>query len=118
MTVTGKPLLLRPLAQADIDAIIAYCRTEGGASLAGQFVDELEESLRTLAKHPAIGSRRYADLLGIPGLRSWPIKKSAYLIFYVDDTGQIDIWRILHGPRDISALLVEGDPGKGDRGEA
>jgi len=116
--VTGKPLFLRPLAQADIDAIIAYCLTEGGASLAGQFADQLEDTLRTLATHPAIGSRRYADLLGIPGLRSWPIKKSAYLIFYVDDAGQIDIWRILHGQRGFSVRLVEGDPGAGDQDEA
>jgi toxin ParE1/3/4 len=36
------------------------------------------------------------------------------LIFYVDDAGQIDIWRVLHGRRDISALLGESDPGEGD----
>jgi toxin ParE1/3/4 len=47
--------------------------------------------LRTLPTNPAIGSRRYADLLGIPGLHSWSIRKSAYLIFDVDDAGQIDI---------------------------
>lgn len=105
----GKRLRLRPLAQADINAIVAYCRAEGGTSLATQFVDELEGTLRTLATHPAIGSRRCADLLGIPGLRSWPIRQSAYLIFYVDDAGQIDIWRVLHGRRDISALLGEGE---------
>jgi len=73
-----------------------------------------EDALRTLATHPAIGSRRYADLLGIPGLRSWPIKKSPYLIFYIDDAGQIDIWRVLHGRRDVSALLGENAPGEGD----
>ena len=116
--MTGKPLVLRPLAQADIDAVFAYCRAEGGPSLARQLADQLEDALRTLATHPAIGSRRYADLLGIPGLRSWPIKKSPYLIFYVDDAGQIDIWRVLHGRRDISALLGEHDPGEGDRDEA
>jgi toxin ParE1/3/4 len=112
--VIGKRLRLRPLAQADIDAIVAYCRDEGGASLATQFADQLEHTLRTLATHSAIGSGRYADLLGIPGLRSWPIRQSAYLIFYVDDAGQIDIWRVLHGRRDISALLGEVDPGEGD----
>lgn len=111
----GKPLLLRPLAQADIDAIIGNCLAEGGASLAGRFADQLENTLRTLATHPAIGSRRYSDLLGIHGLRSWPIKKSAYLIFYVDDARQIDIWRVLHGRQDISALLGEGDPEEGDQ---
>jgi len=78
--------------------------------LSTQFAAQLEAALRTLATHPTIGSRRYADLLGITGLRSWSVKQSAYLIFYVDDAGQIDIWRVLHGRRDISALLGDGDP--------
>jgi toxin ParE1/3/4 len=79
--MSGKPLVLRPLAEADIDAVFAYCRAEGGPSPARQLADQLDDALRTLATHPAIGSRRYADLLGIPGLRSWPIKKSPYLIY-------------------------------------
>lgn len=112
--MTGRPLLLRPLAQADIDDILAYYRAEGGPSLATAFAKQLEDSLHTIATHAPIGSRRYADLLGIPGLRSWPIKRSAYLIFYVDKQGQIDIWRVLHGRRDLAALLGDDDPGEGD----
>ncbi len=80
--MTGKPLVLRPLAQADIDAVFAYCRAEGGPNLARQLADQLEDALRTLATHPAIGSRRDADLPGISDLRSWPIRKSPYLIFF------------------------------------
>jgi toxin ParE1/3/4 len=72
--MTVRTLQLRPLAQADIDAILAYLLAEGGPRLAGKFAEQLEDALRTLATHPAIGSRRYADLLDIPRLRSWPIK--------------------------------------------
>jgi len=39
--MSGKPLVLRPLAQADIDAVFAYCRAEGGPSQAGQLADQL-----------------------------------------------------------------------------
>lgn len=116
--MTGRPALLRPLAHDDIDAILAHCQAEGRPSLAIQFAEGLEAKLRTLATHPDIGSRRYADLLGIPGLRSWPIKKSAYLIFYVDAAGAIEIWRILHGRRDIPALLGEDYPGEDERDQA
>lgn len=77
--------------------------------MAMELAEQLEGALRSLATHPAIGSARYADLLDIPGLRSWPIKPSTYLIVYVGDAGQLDIWRVLHGRRDISALLGEGD---------
>jgi len=114
--MTDRALLLRPLARADIGAILAYCRTEGGATLAKQFAQHLEGALSTLAAHPAIGSRRYADLLQIPGLRSWPIGKTAYLILYIDELERIDIWRVLHGRRDISALL--GDPDESSDGDA
>jgi len=114
--MTARPLLLRPLAQADIDAILAYLRTEGAAGSAEQFAAQLEEALRTLAAHPAIGSPRYADLLQIPGLRGWPVGRTAYLIFYVDEAARIDIWRVLHGRRDISALFGDAD-GSTDGGD-
>jgi toxin ParE1/3/4 len=39
------------------------------------------------------------------------------LIFYVDDAGQIDIWRVLHGRRDLSALLGDDDPDAGEHAE-
>ena len=115
--MTTRTLRIRPLAEADVDAILAYYRAEGGPRLSTHFAAQLEAELRTLATHPAIGSLRYADLLGIPGLRSWPIKRSAYLIFYVDDAGQIDIWRVLHGRRDLSALLGDDDPDAGEHAE-
>jgi plasmid stabilization system protein ParE len=80
--MTDRTLQLRPLAQADIDAILAYLCAEGGPRLAGKFAQLLEDALRALATHPAIGSRLSAlrGPAGIPGLRSWPIKQSAYLI--------------------------------------
>jgi toxin ParE1/3/4 len=115
--MTTRSLRIRPLAEADIDAILAYCRAEGGPMLSRQFAAQLEAALRRLETHPAIGSRRYADLLGIPGLRSWPIKRPADLIFYADDAGQIDIWRVLHGRRDLSKLLGDDDPDAGEHAE-
>jgi len=115
--MTPRTLRIRPLAEADIDAILAYCLAEGGPMLSTQFAAQLEAALRTLSTHPAIGSRRYADLLGIPGLRSWPIKRSTYFIFYVDDAGQIDIWRVLHGRRGLSALLGDDDPDAAEHAE-
>jgi toxin ParE1/3/4 len=79
--MTERRLLLRPLAEADIEEVLRTCRADGGPAFARRFAEDLEGALSTLAAHPAIGSPRYADLLQVPGLRSWPIGKSAYLIF-------------------------------------
>ncbi|HKU13230.1 MAG TPA: type II toxin-antitoxin system RelE/ParE family toxin [Steroidobacteraceae bacterium] len=60
-----------------------------------------------IARHPGSGSSRYAHELNLPGLRFWPVQKSPHLIFYVEHSGHIDVWRVLHGHRDIPAWMRE-----------
>ncbi len=45
--------------------------------------------------------------LDLPGLRCWPVKRYPYLVFYVERDDHIDVWRVLHGQRDIPAWLRE-----------
>jgi toxin ParE1/3/4 len=47
--------------------------------------------------------------LNLPGLRFWPLQHYPQLIFYVEQPSYIDVWRVLHGQRDIPAWLQEGD---------
>lgn len=58
--MASRTLQLRPLAQADIDAILAYLRAEGGPPKAQVFVAQLENALRTLAtlRPSALGAMR------------------------------------------------------------
>ncbi|MHB9101896.1 MAG: type II toxin-antitoxin system RelE/ParE family toxin [Sulfuricella sp.] len=65
----------------------------------------LEQAYKHITRHPATGSTRYAHELDLPGLRSWPLKRYPYLIFYVEQSDHIDIWRVLHGQRDIPSWL-------------
>jgi toxin ParE1/3/4 len=60
-----------------------------------------------LSRHPGAGASRYAYELDIPGLRSWPLRRFPYLIFYMEQADHIDVWRVLHGRRDIPALMRE-----------
>jgi plasmid stabilization system protein ParE len=53
------------------------------------------------------GASRYAYELDIPGLRRWPLRRFPYLIFYMEQADHIDVWRVLHGRRDIPALMRE-----------
>jgi toxin ParE1/3/4 len=109
--VNPKPVVPRERANRDIDEAVEYYLNEGGETAALGFVAALERAWRHIAHHPAAGSARYAHELGLPGVRSWPLKRYPYLIFFVERDDHIDVWRVLHGRRDIPAWLHEpGDP--------
>lgn len=109
MTVS-KPVRLRALALADVDEAIAYYLQEAGVDVALGFIDGLEQAYRHLGRQPATGSPRYAHELNLPGLRSWPLTRFPYLVFYVEQTDHVEVWRVLHGARDIPAWLSEAEP--------
>lgn len=101
---------VRALAQADIEAAVTYYRDEAGPKTAHDFVNALEAAITHLRRHPLTGSLGFAFELEIPDLRSWPLQKFPYLIFYVPDDDRIDIWRVLHTRRDIPAHLSSDPP--------
>ncbi len=39
------------------------------------------------------------------GLRTWPVPKFPYLILYFERQDHVDVWRILHGARDLQSIL-------------
>jgi len=87
---------------------VAYYLNEGSEQAALGFIDALEQAYAHLSRHPSTGSPRYAHELNLPGLRVWPLKRYSYLIFYLEHDDHIDVWRVLHGQRDIPAWL-QGD---------
>ena len=105
--MSGNPVVLRERARRDIGKAVGHCMAEAGASLALEFIDALEEACRQIGERPASGSPRYAHELDIPGLRFRSVGKFPYLVFYVEREAEIDVWRVLHGARDIPAWLQE-----------
>ena len=103
--MTVKPVVPRALANQDVDEVIAYYLGDGGARAAIGFIDALEKAYTHIARNPATGSPRYAHELNLPGLRSWPITRHPYLVFYMEHNKHIDVWRVLHGRRDIPAWM-------------
>ncbi len=73
------------------------------------FMDSLEHAYTHIARHPATESPRYAHELNLHGLRTWPLTRYPYLVFYVERFDHIDVWRVLHGQRDIPAWMQELD---------
>lgn len=94
------------------EAVDYYLAAAPSAALG--FVDALEAAYEHIRRAPATGSPRYAHELNLPGLRFWPCKRYPYLVFYVERAGSIDIWRVLHGKRDIPRWLQDGtEPSSG-----
>lgn len=102
-----KLVVTRRRAELDIDAAFEYYLAEAGASVAGDFVNSLENAITHLSRHSRIGSTRYAHELDIPDLRSWPLKRFPYLIFYADMPTHVEIWRLLHSHTDIPKWMQE-----------
>jgi len=99
--VSSKPVVPRELANRDVENAIDYYLSENAEQAALGFIDALEKAYTHISRHPATGSSRYAHELDLPGLRFWPLPRYPHLVFYVELENHIDVWRVLHGQRDI-----------------
>jgi toxin ParE1/3/4 len=103
--VKVKSVVPREQASQDVDDAIAYYLEEASSSVALGFIDALEQAYTHIARHPGTGSPRVGHELDLPGLRSWVLSGYPYLVFYVERPDHIDVWRVLHGQRDIPSWM-------------
>ena len=102
-----KAVIPRERAKQDAEETIDYYLGESAPDAALNFIDALERAYNHIGRYPASGSSRYGHELNLPGLRFWPLQKYPHLIFYVERSDHVDVWRILHGQRDIPAWMRE-----------
>lgn len=105
----AKPVVPREQAHRDVEDAIAWYLAEDAESAALGLVDALAEAYAHIARHPASGSPRYAHELNLPGLRSWPLLRYPYLLFYVEHPERVDVWRVLHAQRDVPSWMRESE---------
>jgi toxin ParE1/3/4 len=105
--VKPRPVIPRERANRDVDVAIDYYLSEDAPEAALGFIDALELAYGYISRNPDAGSSRYAGELNLPGLRFWPVKRYPYLVFYLERSDHIDVWRVLHGSRDIPARMQE-----------
>ncbi len=87
----------------DLQAIYRYIRPDDEA-IARRFLESAYDSFEFLADHPMIGRAR--PEFGHPDLRSWRVQGFRnYLIFYRPDSGRVQVWRVLHGSRDLHQIV-------------
>lgn len=92
-------LVFRPEAEADLADIYDHIAA-GSPARAGRFVALLRKRCEPLRQHPQIGRAR-DDLR--PGLRGLPVER--YLVIYRILEGAVEIINVVHGSRDIEAVL-------------
>jgi toxin ParE1/3/4 len=100
-----RPVVPRSAANEDVDEAIDFHLRDGSDNAALGFIDALEAAYRHIARAPGSGSLRYAHELEVPGLRCWPLRRYPHIVFYVERAEHIDVWRVLHGERDIPTTL-------------
>ncbi|QND44956.1 type II toxin-antitoxin system RelE/ParE family toxin (plasmid) [Rhizobium lusitanum] len=105
--MSSKAIIPRELARRDVEAAVDYYSREAGTEVALGFVDALQAVYDQIADHAGSGSLRYAYELGIADLRSIPLQRYPYLVFYRDQSTHIDVWRVLHAKRDIPQWMQE-----------
>lgn len=99
------PIVPRSHANRDVDDAVAYYLDEAGGDVALGFIDALEHAYTHIGRYPGTDSPHYAHELNLPGLRAWPLTRYPYLVFYIEQPGYIDVWRVLHSKRDVPAWI-------------
>lgn len=97
-----------PQAVDDLFEIWSYIARDN-VEAANRVEDAVYKACALLAEGPLRGQTR-ADLTKLP-LRFWTVQAFPnYIIVYDPATRPLQIIRILHGSRDILAILGEGNP--------
>lgn len=105
----AKPVVPRQLALQDVEEALAHDLEENAEAAAMGFIDALADAYQHIGLHPATGSPRYAHELSLPGLRVWQLTRYPHLVFFMERPDHIDVWRVLHGQRDIPAWMQGPD---------
>jgi toxin ParE1/3/4 len=95
---------LAPEVESELDDIWLYLASRSDSiEIADRVIDNITDRFRLLANNPYIGRRRDEDLR--PGLRSFSVED--YIIIYRIEADAVLILHVIHGSRNLKALLVD-----------
>jgi toxin ParE1/3/4 len=95
--------LTEPAIQ-DIEQIADYIAQQSGVDQADRFLSKLNDKLAKIVRFPKLG--RVRDEI-LPGMRS--LSMDQYLILYMLIGGDVEIFRVVSGYRDLSGLFVDDE---------
>lgn len=92
-------------ARADLREIWSYIGQDSSRS-ARRFLLAAEKLALKLAEFPELGARFEIDHPELEGMRVFPIPRfKKYLMFYRNREDEIEVVRVIHGARDLPAIL-------------
>ena len=103
--MSGKPIYLSDIARKDLQHALLNYELQNAEQAVDGCLDALSKAYQQISTFPKTGSMRTGNEVNLQGLRSWPLTRYPYLLFYVEENDQIDCWRLLHEKRDISTFL-------------
>ncbi len=93
--------VLSPEAKRDIDEIWYYIAQDSSLAADG-LIDELHHVFSLLAANSQMGRSRL-DI----GIRVRQLPHKNYNVFYVPTAGGVEIYRVLHGARDLIQIFSD-----------
>ena len=98
-------LRIRAIARADIKEIMSHISKDSPRA-AQRFLGAVEQLAQRLIDSPELGAVYESEDCEFAGLRVFTIPRfRKFLVFYRFEGDVIDIVRILHGARDLPAIL-------------
>lgn len=92
---------MTPRARSSLMEIADYLRVEAGKDVAKRVVRRIRDEVEKVGRMPGIGHMREdlaSDAVRFRGVYS-------YLIVYRPDTNPVEVLDIIHGARDVAAVL-------------
>lgn len=93
-------LVIAPQAERDLDEILAFIAIDSEAA-AARVLRQVEQKTFRLLDRPFMGPPVHFPKW--PGLRK--VTSAPYVIFYRASDKEVEVVRVLHGSRDLNALL-------------
>jgi toxin ParE1/3/4 len=113
----SRRIVRRRAAIEDLIDQTAWYISHAGQAVADRFVEAVERALQALLATPGIGAPRPRANPALRDLRMHPVRGfENHLLFYRPIPDGIELIRVLHGLRDIDAILKEEpDPERGGK---
>jgi toxin ParE1/3/4 len=93
-------------ARRDLVDVFDHYVEVGTIKTARRFLVQAESTFQRLARMPSIGALHKPDEPIHPGLRYMPVSRfRVYVVFYAAVPGGIEVFRVLHGARDLDGIL-------------
>lgn len=98
-----------PCFTADVQREFEWYWDEAGEEVAWRFETAVEQTLLFIARQPELGRLRRFRNPAVRDLRSFRIEPpfNKLLIFYRVERDCVEVWRLMHGARDLPRRLVQ-----------